>query len=171
MKIITNLSTPVTVKPGDKINLKGDIFMNNKVKPGYKWAVYALFNRDTRNVKDRNTDLTDNYYEFKKRILQSIPGVKESDFYDKNLSFYKVISKPSDVFVYFYALNPLPGDDILDGAKVKIERIWTYTPGMNKPPKEKKEKGRYPWGKRPDTTITNETAAIVEGGENNGTHE
>lgn len=62
------------------------------------------------------------YHEFKRRLIMSIDSCKERDFNDQTMSFSHTCYKPTDVFEYFYALNPMPGDDILDDAEVAIIR-------------------------------------------------
>lgn len=138
--------------------------MNNKVKPGYKWAVSVIFApSDSKTFKMRKgvDEVTEamrkKYNAFKQRMIQSIPSCKETNFCDKNMSLYKILGKPSDVFDYFYALNPIPGDDILNGARVKIERVWFSG--------NAKLRKNSVYGES-----TKETASIVEGGEDNGIH-
>ena len=128
----------------------------------YKWAVSVRF----MNNKEGSAEETrEKYEEFKKRMIQSIPSCKDINFTDKHFIFYKILNKPSDVFDYFYALNPLPGDTILDDAAIKIERVLTTDNGAYYESNPRKKHGRYPWGDK--KKATNKTDPIVEGGAKN----
>lgn len=126
----------------------------------YKWSIYVRFaQRDNNDV-----GVGVRYTDFKRRMLQSIPSCKESSFDDRNLAFYKVIDRPSEMFDYFYALNPMPGDTILDGATATIERVHVASDDKVVARESRKRRGRYPWG---DKKPTNKTGPIVEGGAKN----
>lgn len=86
----------------------------------FKWAIYVNFN--VKGVDRRMAETK--YEEFKRRMLRSgIKGCKLANFSDKHLTFYHVCNKPVEVFEYFYALNPVAGDDILNDADTSIRRV------------------------------------------------
>lgn len=86
----------------------------------FKWAVYVNFN--VKGVDRRMAETK--YEEFKRRMLRSgIKGCKLANFADKHLTFYHVCNKPVEVFEYFYVLNPVAGDDILNNADTSIRRV------------------------------------------------
>lgn len=114
----------------------------------FKWAIYVNFN--VKGVDRRMAETK--YEEFKRRMLRSgIKGCKLANFADKHLTFYHVCNKPVEVFEYFYVLNPVAGDDILNNVNVTIER--------------QKVAGRYKWGKITDRIgegSAKETATVMK---------
>ena len=58
------------------------------------------------------------------------------------MAFFKVIDRPSEMFDYFYALNPMPGDTILDGATAKIERVHVASDDKVVVRESRKRRGR-----------------------------
>lgn len=80
-----------------------------------KWAVQVLFHDDK------------NYEEFRRRVLRSVSSAKPRDFNDKQKGFYHICKKPGEVLEYFYVLNPMPGEDILQDTKVTISRTGVVT--------------------------------------------
>lgn len=92
----------------------------------YKWTIYVNF-----NVKGVDRKMAETKYEeFKRRMLRSgIKGCKLVNFSDKHLTFYHVCNKPVEVLEYFYALNPVAGDDILDNTDTSIRRVKVSSSG------------------------------------------
>lgn len=114
----------------------------------YKWEVYVKF-----DVKGADKKMAESRYEeFKSRMMRSgIKGCKLANFSDKHMAFYHICNKPVEVFEYFYALNPVAGDDILNDAEVIIRR--------------QRVAGRYPWGKLLDRSsegTAKETGSIMK---------
>lgn len=83
-----------------------------------KWAIQVLFGAG----KDKTEDSSKRYEEFKRRVLRSVSSAKPRDFSDKQQGFYHICKKPAEVLEYFYILNPMPGEDILQDANVTIKR-------------------------------------------------
>lgn len=114
----------------------------------YKWEISVRF-----DVKGVDKKVAESRYEtFKRRMLRSgIKGCKLANFSDKHMAFYRICNKPVEVFEYFYALNPVAGDDILNDAEVIIRR--------------QRVAGKRPWGKLLDRSSegsAKETAAIMK---------
>lgn len=114
----------------------------------FKWEVNVRF-----DVKGVDKKMAESRYEtFKGRMMRSgIKGCKLANFSDKHLTFYHICNKPVEVFEYFYALNPVAGDDILNEAEVIIRR--------------QRVAGKRPWGKlldRGSEGTAKETAAVMK---------
>lgn len=114
----------------------------------YKWEVYVKF--DVKGVDKKVAEAR--YETFKSRMMRSgVKGCKLANFSNKHLTFYHICNKPVEIFEYFYALNPVAGDDILNDAEVYIRR--------------QRVTGRRPWSKivgRSGEGSTKETATIMK---------
>ena len=92
------------------------------LRKSFKWVITVQWQYNDKD-KDEKHECEIRYKRFKEQVLRSVKGAKPKDFNDYRFQFYHITEEPKDVYDYFYACNPLPGDDILDSAEVTIKRV------------------------------------------------